>query len=208
MFKTKWTYFSAVIYFRQKTLNYRQLRACAVHLPSGRGGVNVSRTDCSWEGLLHESWAACQCSGTGESPASALAAGGEKYGGWIVSMQGLPEDGEGATSTSITAWPCGFLNGSEWESRWDTGDFTASALKERVLTATWRRRMVELLTKYTPETHVVTKYVVTLRIVQPIICHNNYNYNSHRIKSCHQEMYVFLLLIRCSLFCLTLVNQC
>lgn len=80
------------------------------------------------------------------------------YGGWIVPMQGLPGEGEGATSPSVTAWPCGFLNGSEWDSRWDTGgDFTASALKERVSTATWRRRMLELLTKYTPETHVVTK---------------------------------------------------
>ncbi|XP_078019155.1 uncharacterized protein LOC144459283 isoform X2 [Epinephelus lanceolatus] len=33
-------------------------------MKSGRGGVNISCSDCSWEGLLCEDWAVCECFGT------------------------------------------------------------------------------------------------------------------------------------------------
>nr|XP_046175454.1 sodium- and chloride-dependent GABA transporter 2-like isoform X1 [Oncorhynchus gorbuscha]XP_046175455.1 sodium- and chloride-dependent GABA transporter 2-like isoform X1 [Oncorhynchus gorbuscha] len=42
----------------------QQLPACTIHLQSGCGGVNISCSDCSWEGLVREDWAACECFGT------------------------------------------------------------------------------------------------------------------------------------------------
>ncbi|XP_064825466.1 sodium- and chloride-dependent GABA transporter 2-like isoform X1 [Oncorhynchus masou masou] len=45
-------------------ISQQRLPACAIHLQSGRGGVNISCSDCSWEGLVREDWAACECFGT------------------------------------------------------------------------------------------------------------------------------------------------
>ncbi|KAK6314120.1 hypothetical protein J4Q44_G00155790, partial [Coregonus suidteri] len=59
---------------RQGGISQRRLPACAIHLQSGRGGVNISCSDCSWEGLLREDWAACVCFGTVVEPTAAHAA--------------------------------------------------------------------------------------------------------------------------------------
>ncbi|XP_042180069.1 sodium- and chloride-dependent GABA transporter 2-like isoform X2 [Oncorhynchus tshawytscha] len=42
----------------------QRLPSCAIPLQSGRGGVNISCSDCSWEGLVREDWATCECFGT------------------------------------------------------------------------------------------------------------------------------------------------
>lgn len=52
-------------------------------------GVTISCSDCSWEDLLHEDWAACECFGTRERPTAAPTACYEEKERYVLSRQSL-----------------------------------------------------------------------------------------------------------------------